>query len=62
MSRISGSHGGMSMNMAVFWVVVPCSLVKFTDVSEVFAASIIAMNLKLKIAIFCLFHNQGKEP
>jgi hypothetical protein len=27
--------------MAVFWVVAPCSLVKFTNVSEVLAASII---------------------
>jgi hypothetical protein len=27
--------------MAVFWAVAPCSLVKFTDVSEVLAASII---------------------
>jgi hypothetical protein len=30
--------------MAVFWVVAPCSLVKFTDVSEVLA-SIIAVAL-----------------
>jgi ABC-type uncharacterized transport system permease subunit len=29
------------MMMAVFWVVAPCSLEKFTDVSEVLAASII---------------------
>jgi hypothetical protein len=28
------------MKMAVFWVVAPCSLVKFTEVSEVLAASI----------------------
>jgi hypothetical protein len=27
--------------MAVFWVVAPCSLVKFTNVSEVLTASII---------------------
>jgi hypothetical protein len=27
--------------MVVFWIVAPCSLVKFTDVSEVLAASII---------------------
>jgi hypothetical protein len=31
----------MWMKMAVFWVVVPCSLVKFTNVSEVLVASII---------------------
>jgi hypothetical protein len=31
----------VSMKMVVFWVVAPCSLVKFTDVSEVLAASII---------------------
>jgi hypothetical protein len=30
----------VNMNMTVFWVVAPCSQ-KFTDVSEVFAASII---------------------
>jgi hypothetical protein len=29
------------MNIVVFWVVAPYSLVKFTDVSEVLAASII---------------------
>jgi hypothetical protein len=29
-----------SMKMAVFWVVAPCSLVKFADVSEILAASI----------------------
>jgi hypothetical protein len=29
------------MKMAVFWVVAPCSLKKFTNVSEVLAASII---------------------
>jgi hypothetical protein len=28
------------MKMAVFWVVAPCGMVKFTDVSEVLAASI----------------------
>jgi hypothetical protein len=28
------------MKMAVFWVVPPCSVVKFTDVSEVLADSI----------------------
>jgi hypothetical protein len=31
------------MKMTVFWVVAPCSLVKFTDVSDVLAASIIRM-------------------
>jgi hypothetical protein len=31
----------MSMNTTVFWDVASCSLVKFTDVSEVLAASII---------------------
>jgi hypothetical protein len=31
----------MYYKMAVFWVVALCSLVKFTDVSEVLAASII---------------------
>jgi hypothetical protein len=30
-----------SMKMAVVWVVGPCSLVEFTDVSEVLAASVI---------------------
>jgi hypothetical protein len=34
------------MKMAVFWVVVPCSLVKFTDISEVFAASIVAIMME----------------
>jgi hypothetical protein len=29
------------MKMTVFWDVVACSLAKFSDVSEVFAASII---------------------
>jgi hypothetical protein len=36
--------------MAVFWVVAPCSLVKFTDVSEVLVASI----MRKIIAIFIL--------
>jgi hypothetical protein len=36
--------------MAVFWVVAPCSLAKFTDVSEVLVASII------KAIIAILFH------
>jgi hypothetical protein len=32
----------VSLKMAVFWVVAPCSLVeKFTDILEVLAASII---------------------
>jgi hypothetical protein len=31
------------MKMAVLWFVAPCSLVKFTDVSEVLAASIITL-------------------
>jgi hypothetical protein len=31
------------MKMAVFWVGAPCSVVKFTDVSEVLAATIIRM-------------------
>jgi hypothetical protein len=30
-----------NLKMAVFWVVASCSLAKFTDVSEVLAASII---------------------
>jgi hypothetical protein len=30
-----------SKKMAVFWVVAPCSLVKFADVLEVLTASII---------------------
>jgi hypothetical protein len=29
------------MKMAVFWVVAPCSLAEFADVSQVLAASII---------------------
>jgi hypothetical protein len=37
--------------MAVLWVVVPCSLVKFTDVSEVTASSIIrAITLLMEAA------------
>jgi hypothetical protein len=35
----------MVLKMAVFWVVVPCSLVEVTDVSEVLAASIILPQL-----------------
>jgi hypothetical protein len=31
----------IQLKMAVFWVVAPCSLVKFTNVSEVLAASIL---------------------
>jgi hypothetical protein len=31
------------MKMAVFWDVAPCSLVEVTNVSEVLAASIIAL-------------------
>jgi hypothetical protein len=31
-----------SKKMAAFWVVAPCSLVKFTEVLEVLAASIIS--------------------
>jgi hypothetical protein len=31
----------VSAKMAVFWVVAPCGLVEFTNVSEVLAASII---------------------
>jgi hypothetical protein len=33
------------MKMAVFWVVASCSLAKFTDVSEVLAASIITSEM-----------------
>jgi hypothetical protein len=33
----------VSMKMAVFWVVAPCSLVKVRDISEVLAASIALM-------------------
>jgi hypothetical protein len=29
------------MKMAAFWIVAPCSLIKFTSVSQVFAASVI---------------------
>jgi hypothetical protein len=32
------------MMMVVFWVVAPCSLVKFTDVLETLSASSIAMS------------------
>jgi hypothetical protein len=32
--------------MTVFWVAAPCSLVKFTDVSDVLAASIIALMME----------------
>jgi hypothetical protein len=31
------------MQTAAFWVVTPCSLVEFTDVSEVLAASILIL-------------------
>jgi hypothetical protein len=34
-----------NIKMAVSWVVVPCSLVEFTDVSEVLAGSIIKVCL-----------------
>jgi hypothetical protein len=37
----------VSMKMAVFWVVAPCSLVEVTNVSEVLAASIIRAMSKL---------------
>jgi hypothetical protein len=37
------------MKMAAFWVVVPCSLIEVTDVSEVLAASI-ALMIQEKIA------------
>jgi hypothetical protein len=30
----------LGLKIAVFWIVAPCSLVKFTDVSGVLAASI----------------------
>jgi hypothetical protein len=33
--------------MTVFWDVAPCSLVKFADVSEVLAASIIRVMIRL---------------
>jgi hypothetical protein len=31
----------MKLKITVFWVVAPCSLVEFTDISEVLPASII---------------------
>jgi hypothetical protein len=37
----------VSMKMAIFRVVAPCGLVKFTDVSEVLAASIIRVKISL---------------
>jgi hypothetical protein len=40
----------VSMKMAVFWVVVQCSLVEVTDASEVLAASIIRMMSKPRAA------------
>jgi hypothetical protein len=33
----------VSMKMTVFWDVVPCSLAKFTDISEVLTAFIISL-------------------
>jgi hypothetical protein len=36
-----------TMKMTVFWDVAPCSLVKFTDVSEGFTASIIRATIVL---------------
>jgi hypothetical protein len=43
MLNLVGAEGlmALSLKMAVLWVVAPCSLVKFTDISEVLAASII---------------------
>jgi hypothetical protein len=40
LSRISGSYGS-EYEGGSFWVVAPCSLVEFTDVSEVLDVSII---------------------
>jgi hypothetical protein len=37
----------VSMKVTVFWDVVPCSPVKFTDVSEVLAASIMKVIIAL---------------
>jgi hypothetical protein len=50
----------VSKKMAVFWVVAPCSLAKFTNVSEVLAASIIrAMSTDytalLKFSIYTVY-------
>jgi competence protein ComGF len=43
----------VSLKMAVFWVVAPCSLVKFTDVSEVLTVFIIrAMSIALMVVNF----------
>jgi hypothetical protein len=42
-----------SMKITVVWVVAPCSLVKFTDVSEVLAAFIVrAMSIALMMVNF----------
>jgi hypothetical protein len=40
----------VSMNMAVFWVIALCSLVEIYDVSEVLAASLIALMMEARSA------------
>jgi hypothetical protein len=43
--------------MPVFWVVAPCRLVRFTNISETLTASI----KRALIALPCCFHHQGDE-
>jgi hypothetical protein len=38
--QVLNGDRSQTMKMAVFWVVAPCSLKKFTDVSEVLAAAV----------------------
>jgi hypothetical protein len=45
MNEIQHFHQLLTQKSAVFWV-VPCSLVKFTNISEVLAASIRAMMME----------------
>jgi hypothetical protein len=42
------------MKMAVFWFVVPCSLVKFIDVSEMLRASVTRAMMELPVSIIAL--------
>jgi hypothetical protein len=52
--------------MVIFWIFVPCSLVKFTGVSEVLAASITALMMEAastsEIPINCYHTTWHKNP
>jgi hypothetical protein len=43
---MSGISGSLGVEYEDFWDVAPCSPVKFTDFSEVFTASIIALMME----------------